>query len=122
MPWTKLLGLPVGCAGWLEVFLGSGDNWSFVRPADEPHIAAETAEKNAISDLCCTGLYHFASGALFIEALAAERKSPAAPELYIAPIYNHLIKRGHKIGYGLIETQDVTFCGVPAEYADSCEP
>ena len=43
--------------GYLEVFRGSGDNWSYVRPArDGDDAVAETAEKRPISDLCCTGL------------------------------------------------------------------
>jgi hypothetical protein len=36
--------------------------------------------------------------------------------LYIAPIYNHLIGAGARIGFGLIPARDVMFCGVPAEY------
>lgn len=60
--------------GWLEVFEGEGANWSYVRPADgdEP-LALETAEKRPISNLCCTGLYHFARAGDFRAALAAER-------------------------------------------------
>lgn len=104
-------------SGWLEVFQGDGENWSFVRPdRDTPGLAAETAEKVAISDLCSDGLYHFETAALFREALAAERAAPSAPELYIAPIYNHLISRGYPVGYGEISKHDLVFCGVPAEY------
>ena len=104
--------------GWLEVFRGSGANWSYVRPApgDEPW-AAETAEKKPISDLCCTGLYDFARAGDFREALAAERASPQATELYVAPLYNHLIAQGRRIGWRLIEPHEVIFCGTPAEYA-----
>lgn len=103
--------------GWLEVFKGAGDNWSYVRPA--PGLgpwALETAEKKPISDLCCTGLYHFARAADFRAALAAERLAPQARELYVAPLYNHLIRRGARIGWRLIEASEVVFCGTPAEY------
>lgn len=104
-------------AGWLEVFRGSGDNWSYVRPADEAkRIAAETAEKRPISDLCCTGLYHFSRADDFRAALAAERAAPQAKELYVAPLYNHLITRGLTIGYEIIALEEVIFCGTPAEY------
>lgn len=106
-----------GLSGWLEVFRAGGENWSFVRPHDHaPGLVAETAEKVAISDLCSDGLYHFATAALFREALAAERAAPSAPELYIAPIYNHLIRRGHPVGYGEIAARELVFCGVPSEY------
>jgi len=103
--------------GWLEVFRGSGANWSYVRPAPgaDP-IALETAEKRPISDLCCTGLYHFARAADFEAALAAERAAPSMNELYVAPLYNHLIVRGLTIGYRLIERDEVVFCGTPEEY------
>lgn len=118
LPWVRPPGIPGKADGWLEVFRGEGDNWSFVRPADEPGLAAETTEKVPISDLCCTGLYHFATADLFKEALAEERRNPSSPELYIAPIYNHLIERGHRIGYGVIESDAVLFCGVPNEYEE----
>ncbi|HEX5378849.1 MAG TPA: glycosyltransferase family 2 protein [Phenylobacterium sp.] len=103
--------------GWLEVFRGEGANWSYVRPAQgEEPLALETAEKKPISDLCCTGLYHFARAGDFRAALAAERRAPQAPELYVAPLYNHLIGKGARIGYSLIDSADVIFCGTPAEY------
>lgn len=116
-PGASPFPLPGGLAGWLEVFRGEGENWSFVRPSgNEDGIALETAEKIAISDLCCTGLYHFSSAGLFRAALAHERTRPSARELYIAPIYNHLIAEGRRVGYGLVADGDVAFCGVPAEY------
>ncbi len=103
--------------GYLEVFHGSGANWSYVRPSpgDEP-LVLETAEKRPISDLCCTGLYHFGRAGLFHEAMAAERAAPSAAELYVAPIYNHIIARGNRIHYELVDQREVVFCGVPVEY------
>lgn len=106
-----------GLDGWLEVFEGEGANWSYVKPADgDLPLAVETAEKRPISNLCCTGLYHFARADDFRAALAAERAAPQAAELYVAPLYNHLIRKGAKIGYSLIEPADVVFCGTPQEY------
>ena len=37
-------------------------------------------------------------------------------ELYIAPLYNLLIREGRDIRYELIPRDSVIFCGVPAEY------
>lgn len=103
--------------GWLEVFKGSGPNWSYVEPAPGPEPwALRTAEKVEISDLCCTGLYHFAKAADFRAALAAERAAPQAKELYVAPLYNHLIAQGARIAWRLIDRSEVVFCGTPAEY------
>lgn len=68
-----------GLDGWLEVFEGDGANWSYVRPAlGEVPLALETAEKQPISNLCCTGLYHFARAGDFRDALARERAAPQA--------------------------------------------
>ncbi len=104
--------------GYLEVFRGTGANWSYVKPLEcssEP-LVARTVEKQPISDLCCDGLYHFARIADYFSALAVERRHPSMPELYVAPLYNHLIATGGKIHYDLIPEQALTFCGVPSEY------
>lgn len=107
--------------GYLEVFRGSGANWSYVRPADTGDgRVAETTEKVPISDLCCTGLYHFRTAALFDRAYAHLVEGGAAAagltELYVAPMYNQLIQQGCDIRYQVIGTDEVIFCGVPAEY------
>lgn len=117
-PGFRFPGAPLAAMdGWLEVFRGAGANWSYVRPAPGPEpLALETAEKRPISDLCCTGLYHFARAGDFRAALAKERAAPQAAELYVAPLYNHLIGAGARIGWRLIETDEVVFCGTPAEY------
>lgn len=112
-----------GLDGWLEVFEGEGANWSYVKPAEgDLPLASETAEKRPISNLCCTGLYHFARAGDFRAALAAERAAPQAAELYVAPLYNHLIGRGGKVGYSLIDPADVIFCGTPQEYQGLLTP
>jgi hypothetical protein len=103
--------------GYLEVFKGKGSNWSYVRTLEsDPLRVVETAEKRPISDLCCTGLYHFAAAGDFFSALASEREKPSAPELYVAPLYNHLIRSGITVHYNLVSVSDIMFCGVPAEY------
>jgi hypothetical protein len=104
--------------GYLEVFRGSGVNWSYVAPAAdtaEP-LVARTTEKQPISDLCCDGLYHFAQAADFRAALTIERAQSSLPELYVAPVYNHLIAAGKRIHYDIVPPGAITFCGVPAEY------
>lgn len=107
--------------GYLEVFEGSGDNWSFVRPAGPgSDRVAETTEKVPISDLCCTGLYHFRTAGLYRAFYPAFRDGGAAAmglrELYVAPLYNLLIRDGRDIRYDRIPRDSVIFCGVPAEY------
>lgn len=108
-----------GVDGYLEIFRGEGDQWSFVRLAADG-TAAEVAEKRRISDLCSTGLYHFRRAGDFLDAFHRERVKDAdalsGGELYVAPLYNLLIADGKAIGHHEIPREDVIFCGVPAEY------
>ncbi|MCD9477284.1 glycosyltransferase family 2 protein [Photobacterium phosphoreum] len=112
--------------GYLEVFQGVGDNWSFAKPlSNSSTLVIETAEKRAISDLCCTGLYYFSSANDFIEAYINYLTLPIEKwekkELYVAPLYNYLIDTGKYIHYNLISKDSVIFCGVPSEYISFIE-
>ncbi len=107
--------------GYLEVFRGSGLNWSFVAPDPKnPLRVAETVEKRPISDLCCTGLYYFRSADDFRWAYrnpGPPRSEAESRERYVAPLYNALIAKGRAIGFEIIDSEDVIFCGTPQEYA-----
>jgi hypothetical protein len=108
---------------YIEVFKGEGDNWSFAKPYNiNSTLVQKTAEKNPISDLCSTGLYHFNHANDFVKAYEDYLIKPESEweknELYIAPIYNYLINNGKKVHYHLIDKKDVTFCGIPTEYTD----
>ncbi len=112
--------------GYLEVFRGSGKNWSYVLPVDPgSDRVAETAEKVPISDLCCTGLYHFGTAGLFLDAYERFNGGLAAEmhlkELFVAPMYNLLLKDGRDIRYHVISPDEVMFCGVPSEYEAFCK-
>lgn len=107
--------------GFLDVFEGSGSNWSFVLPkeATSTHVI-KTTEKDPISNLCCTGLYHFDNYQDYVSAYNDFIKKPINEwtngELYIAPLYNHLISMGLEINYSLVNENEVVFCGTPDEY------
>ena len=109
--------------GYLEVFRGSGDNWSFAKPesANGTKVIL-TTEKDPVSDLCSTGLYHFKTLDSFFLAYNTYLLKPisewAKGELYIAPLYNELITVNKEIHYHLIARDEVIFCGVPSEYDD----
>ena len=107
--------------GYLDVFHGEGDRWSFARAAGaDTDRVIETAEKVRISELCSTGLYHFACAADFRDAFEAEAARLAAAErpgeLYVAPLYNHLIAAGRDVRYRLLPESGVVFFGTPDEY------
>lgn len=105
------------CAGYLEVFRGNGEHWSFIEVNDNDQVI-RTTEKQRISDLCSDGLYYFASKSLYIDLItqAKERKLLVNNELYIAPIYNLLIEQGKEVRYHCIDNSEIDFCGTPDEY------
>ncbi|WLP95644.1 glycosyltransferase family 2 protein [Psychrobacter sp. M13] len=105
------------CAGYLEVFRGDGEHWSFIEIDDNDRVS-RTTEKQRISDLCSDGLYYFASKALYIDLIvkAKAQNMLVNNELYIAPIYNLLIEQGKEVRYHCINADEIDFCGTPDEY------
>lgn len=106
------------CAGYLEVFRGDGEHWSFIE-VDAQDNVVRTTEKQRISDLCSDGLYYFASKGLYMGLLADAKAQHLLVnnELYIAPIYNLLIQHGQAVRYHCITDAEIEFCGTPDEYA-----
>lgn len=105
------------CDGYLEVFKGDGEHWSFVEPGVDFSVV-RTTEKDRISDLCSDGLYYFKSQfqfrKIFEKALALNKKVKG--EFYIAPLYNQLISAGGVVKYAVIGMEQIDFCGTPDEY------
>lgn len=107
------------CDGYLEVFKGDGDHWSFaVSESSDNRRVIKTTEKERISDLCSDGLYYFKKKSVFENLFlnALETKSTAKNEYYIAPLYNELIGSGGVVFYDLITNDKILFCGTPDEY------
>lgn len=106
--------------GFLDVFEGEGDGWSFVRPmSGDDCSVAETVEKRPISRLCCTGMYGFSTVESFLcayEANPSARSDAETKERYVAPLYNVLIGMGLEIKYRIVPKSSVLFCGIPQEY------
>lgn len=108
--------------GYLEVFYGQGEHWSFAKPEPGTNRVIEVTEKIRISDLCSTGLYFFRTAELFLSLYREiEGIDPAklqGGEYYIAPLYNFAIDRGLDIRYSLVTNEEVRFCGTPQEYSE----
>lgn len=105
--------------GYLEVFEGEGDNWSFCKVSDtDSSLVVKTAEKEPISNYCSTGLYYFARYDFFKDAFQHSTSNVrlVKGEYYVAPLYNFLIGKGLKVRIAIIEEKDVVFCGTPDEY------
>ena len=106
------------CDGYLEVFKGEGDHWSFAEPDGNTNKVLRTTEKERISELCSDGLYYFKHKSIF-ESLFLDTKfkgNTTKNEYYIAPLYNELISQGGKVFYDLIPADKILFCGTPDEY------
>lgn len=105
------------CQGYLEVFKGKGDHWSFAQ-IDTNDNVVKTAEKERISDLCSNGLYYFASVSLFNQAYwhSIDNAKFEKGEIYIAPLYNYLIEHGCSIKVNHVNVSDISFSGTPEEY------
>lgn len=107
--------------GYLEVFEGSGANWSYAKTESENSTrVVETAEKREISTHCSTGIYYFKKAKEFVDAYNENLVNPikGVPELYVAPLYNFLIRDGKSIHINIIPRETVIFCGVPQEYEE----
>lgn len=107
--------------GYLETFVGEGENWSNVVPdGNDSNTVLFTAEKMQLSNYCCTGLYYFKYvkdyNIAFEYYNSFDIDDLQGKELYIAPMYNFLIKRNKDIRFSVINSDDVIFCGNPAEY------
>ncbi len=106
------------CDGYLEVFKGEGDHWSFALGEAGSKRVIRTTEKDRISDLCSDGLYYFKNKSVFEQLFlnAKKNNNTTKNEYYIAPLYNDLIAQDTVVFYDLIEKENILFCGTPDEY------
>lgn len=105
------------CDGYIEVFNGDGEHWSFVYPGEDGRVV-RTTEKQRISNLCSDGLYYFRSRSVFCSLFESAEKlnETVKNEYYIAPLYNRMIMNGGVVLYDEISINDIDFCGTPDEY------
>ena len=101
-------------SGYLELFNGDGDHWSFAKV--EGDFVIKTTEKIRISNLCSNGLYYFSTANLFMDVFNELTQINKYKELYIAPMYNILIRRKFIVKHCLINKREILFCGTPSEY------
>ena len=103
--------------GFIPCFRGLGDHWSFVR-LDGDGKAVEVREKERISDNCTLGAYYFSSCGLYEEMYHDYYKDSGnleKGEKYVAPLYNHMIKKGKEVYISLVEREKVHVLGTPEE-------
>lgn len=101
--------------GYLEVFEGEGNHWSFVDPVDF-EIVNKTTEKIRISNLCSNGLYYFNTVLKFKECFKKMELDNDYNELFVAPMYNFLIQDTKIVKYVKVDAKKTLFAGTPEEY------
>jgi len=84
--------------GLLLTFKSNSSNYSYAK-VDGNGYVVETAEKKAISNNACVGIYGFKKGSDFCKYAREmiERDLRTKNEFYISPLYNLLIEDGKKI-------------------------
>lgn len=102
--------------GVLGAFYSEENRFSFAA-VNEAGIVTKTAEKEPISTLALTGLYHFKKPALFYEAFEYHRDRGLTykGEYYIAPMYNYLIQKGYR--FTIDHADNIDILGTPEELA-----
>ena len=96
--------------GALQVFRDTDPRWSFARVDDNGKVL-ETAEKRVISDLASTGMYYFKSWVRYMRLY--DKLELSGGEKYIAPMFNHLIAAGGRVG--IIPCRSYLCFGTPAD-------
>ena len=103
--------------GFIPCFYAEGNHWSFVSTGADGQ-ADEVREKERISDNCSVGAYYFSSAKLYkeiYEDFYAGGTNVEKKEKYIAPMYNHMIKKGLAVRISLLNAACVHVLGTPEE-------
>jgi dTDP-glucose pyrophosphorylase len=92
------------CDAGVVIFKSLHPRYSFVRMDTEGYVT-EAAEKNPISNHAVAGLYWFAHGSVFVEAVKEMIRKDARVNdaFYIAPALNELVLLHKKIGTFRVE-------------------
>ena len=85
--------------GLIPVFSSTHPKWSYVKLDDRGQVE-RVAEKEVISPWATVGIYYWKTAQLFkecAEAMMTNEKEKINGEFYVAPAYNHFIKKGGRI-------------------------
>ena len=102
-------------AGHLDLFHATDGAWSYAKIFGGQVV--ETAEKSPISHYASNGLYYFRSLSLFQECFDQQKNDlEIIDEIYVAPIFNNLIKNFMSVTYRIIPYENIIFFGTPEQY------
>jgi dTDP-glucose pyrophosphorylase len=104
--------------GLIMTMAANDSKWSYVG-FDESGNVNNVVEKQVISNEATVGIYNFKEGKNFVLAAEEMIKNDLRVngEFYVAPVYNHLIKMGHKLGVFNIgeENNGMYGLGIPSD-------
>lgn len=102
--------------GFIPVFRAEGEKWSFIK-LNESDEVVDVVEKRRISDLATIGFYYFKSWQTYCDYYDKYSKAVIAEygEVYIAPLYSHMLKDNLSIGYSIIDGTAVHVLGTPED-------
>ena len=107
-----------GLDGLIMTMKATDPKWSFVG-LDQNNLVTKVVEKEVISDEATVGVYNFKRGRDFVAAADAmiAQNLRVNNEFYIAPVYNHLINAGRRIGIYNVgsEANGMYGLGTPAD-------
>lgn len=108
-------------SGFIPSFKAKGENWSFIKFNEELKIS-EVSEKVKISDYGTIGFYYFKSWEKYKEIYEKYKLKikEKYKEVYIAPMYEYLIKEGENIYTSIVGSKKIHILGTPEdiEYFD----
>ena len=115
VPIDDFLEAMEGADGGMMVFWSDDPKWSFVRCSGNK--VQEVAEKIPISHDANVGIYYFARGAYFVEAVERmiARDIRTRGEFYVAPVFNELILDGLDVRAYPILSEQMHGLGTPAD-------
>lgn len=105
--------------GVLVTFNSNETRWSYVSCNDDG-VVIQVEEKVVISNKACTGTYYFSSISLFHKCFLSYLKDyDNKSEMFVAPLYNQLVKQNSKI---LLQESEDFFClGTPQDLENNSE-
>lgn len=103
--------------GSVPLFEAEGTHWSFAKLDETKNRITAMAEKRPISSWGSVGLYYFRRWKDFSEAFEEMADDLLADygEIYIAPLYNYLIKKGKNIHPVFLPQDSYAALGTPEE-------